>query len=451
MIAQKPNIHAVLGFFIASFQIIKLLDIPLFIGVTLGVTVSHWFGVTPIMALTNTAISNARASDKAYKLYDEKGLFLQVTPNGGKWWRFKYRFNDKEKLLSLGTYPEIKLAGARIKRDEARELIANEVNPSEIRKARKQTKEGNIANSFEVIAREWIATKMQTKSQGYQKNVLRRFELYLFPWLGKRTLSEINAPELLDVVRRIEKLNKIETAYRTLQAAGQVFRYAVQTGRTLRDITTDLRGALTPSVTKHMASFTEPQQVAELMRAIDGFTGTLTVQTALCLAPLVFVRPSELRKAKWVDIDLEACEWSYLVTKTKTEHIVPLCTQAIKLLNDIKPLSGSGEFVFQGGHNPDKAMSEAAINAALRRMGYDTKTQITGHGFRAMARTILHERLNIDPHIIEHQLAHAVPDNLGAAYNRTKFLDQRKLMMQKWADYLDDLKVGAKIIQLIQA
>lgn len=417
------------------------------------------------MALTDTAIRTAKPKDKAYKLYDEKGLFLQVTTNGGKWWRFKYQFNGKEKLLSLGTYPEVPLAGrwqdpetkkiwidgARDKRDKARELIAGDIDPSDNRKAQKKTKDGNLANSFKVIAREWLATKMQTKSEGYQKNVLRRFELYLFPWIGKRPIGDISAPELLDVVRRIENQNKVETAYRTLQATGQIFRYAVQTGRVLRDVTSDLRGALTPSVTKHMPSFTEPQQVAELMRAIDGFTGTLTVQTALRLAPLVFVRPSELRKARWADIDLDAAEWRYFVTKTKTEHIVPLSTQAIKLLNDIKPLSGSGEFVFQGGHNPDKAMSEAAINAALRRMGYDTKTEITGHGFRAMARTILHERLNIDPHVIEHQLAHKVPDNLGNAYNRTKFLEQRKTMMQQWADYLDELKAGAKVIQLKQA
>ena len=403
------------------------------------------------MALTDTAIRNAKPTDKAFKLYDEKGLFLIVTPNGGKWWRFKYHINDKEKTLSLGTYPEIKLAGARLKRDNARELVANEIDPSENRKAVKQAKAGDTLNSFEAIAREWLSTKMQNKSEGYRKNVLRRFELYLFPWLGKRSISQLNAPELLETVRRIEKLNKVETAYRTLQATGQVFRYAVQTGRALRDVTADLRGALTPSVTKHMPAFTEPQQVAELMRAIEGFTGTITVQTALCLAPLVFVRPSELRKAKWADIDFDASEWRYLVTKTKTEHIVPLSTQAVALLKAINPYSSAGEYVFQGGHNADKAMSEAAVNAALRRMGYDTKTQITGHGFRAMARTILHERLNIDPAIIEHQLAHKVPDALGSAYNRTKFLEQRKAMMQTWADYLDELKAGAKVLPFKQA
>ena len=346
---------------------------------------------------------------------------------------------------------KIWLDGARDKRDKARELIASEVDPSDTRKAQKKTKDGNLANSFEVVAREWLSTKMQTKSERYQLNVLRRFELYLFPWIGKRAISELNAPELLDVIRRIENQNKVETAYRTLQATGQVLRYAVQTGRATRDVTSDLRGALTPSVTKHMASFTEPQQVAELMRAIDGFTGTLTVQTALRLAPLVFVRPSELRKAKWADIDLDAGVWNYFVTKTKTDHIVPLCTQAIKHLKDIHSLSGHAEYVFQGGHNPDKAMSEAAINAALRRMGYDTKTEITGHGFRAMARTILHERLNIDPNIIEHQLAHKVPDTLGGAYNRTKFIEQRIVMMQTWADYLDELKAGAKVLPFKQA
>jgi integrase len=200
-----------------------------------------------------------------------------------------------------------------------------------------------------------------------------------------------------------------------------------------------------------MASLTEPKDVAELLRAIDGFQGTFTVESALRLAPLVFTRPSELRRAKWADIDLAAAEWRYLVSKTKTEHIVPLSTQAIKILTEIQPLSGHGEFVFMGGHDPKKPMSEAAINASLKRMGYDTQTQITGHGFRAMARTILHERLNIDPAIIEHQLAHAVPDNLGGAYNRTKFIAQRKAMMQQWADYLDELKAGTKVVPIKKA
>jgi integrase len=401
--------------------------------------------------LTDAKIKNAKPKEKPFKLAAGRGLHLLVKTDGSKHWQFRFRFEGKENTIAIGRYPEVSLANAEKRATSALELLANGINPSENKKATKESKSGALANSFEVVAREWLSTKMQTKSERYQLNVLRRFELYLFPWLGKRAISELNAPELLEVIRRIENQNKVETAYRTLQAAGQVFRYAVQTGRALRDVTSDLRGALTPSVTKHMASFTEPQQVAELMRAIDGFTGTLTVQTALRLAPLVFVRPSELRKAKWADIDLEAGVWNYFVTKTKTDHIVPLCTQAIKHLKDIHPLSGHAEYVFQGGHNPDKAMSEAAINAALRRMGYDTKTEITGHGFRAMARTILHERLNIDPHIIEHQLAHAVPDNLGGAYNRTKFIEQRVIMMQQWADYLDELKAGAKVLAFKQA
>lgn len=225
-----------------------------------------------------------------------------------------------------------------------------------------------------------------------------------------------------------------------MQTAGQVFRYAVQTGRAIRDITYDLKGALPATTTKHMAAFTDPKDIAELLRAIDGFNGTVTVQCALKLSPLVFARPSELRQAKWSDIDLGAGEWRYVVSKTKTDHLVPLSRQAVEILKVMQPLSGHREYVFPGGHSPLRPMSEAAVNAALKRMGYDTQTQITGHGFRAMARTILHERLNVDPHIIEHQLAHTVPDNLGSAYNRTRFIEQRKAMMQQWADYLDGIK-----------
>lgn len=426
----------------------------------------------PQMALTDTLIKanthkdadgNARVAP--YKLYDEKGLFLLVTPNGGKWWRLKYQFDGKEKLLSLGTYPEVPLAGkwqdpktkkiwldgARDKRDKARELIASGVDPSENRKNVKATDKLNTANSFELVAREWAKSYFTNKTESHQERTIRRLESYIFPWLGSKAISEITAPQILEAVKRIEKLNKLETAHRTLQATSQVFRHAVQTGRALRDPCVDLRGALPATVVKHMAAFTEPKQIAELLRAIDGFTGSLTVQTALRLSPLVFARPSELRTAKWADIDLEANEWRYRVSKTNTMHLVPLSKQAAKLFADMHPLSGHGEFVFQGGHDPKKPMSPAAINAALKRMGYDTQQDITAHGFRAMARTILHERLNIDPHIIEHQLAHAVPDNLGGAYNRTKFIEQRKAMMQQWADYLDELKAGAKIVPFKQA
>ena len=374
-------------------------------------------------------------------------MYLEVMPSGSKYWRLKYRFNGKEKKLALGVYPDVSLALARERMHDARKLLATDTDPSENKKAVKAAKFDKSKNSFEVVAREWIASHMANKAASHRDKVVRRFELYIFPWLGSKPIGNITAPQILDVIKRIEKLGILETAHRALQTCGQVFRYAVQSGRALRDVTTDLKGALPPTRTVHMASFTEPSEVAELLRAIDGFKGTITVQCALRLAPLVFVRPSELRMAKWADFDLDAAEWRYLVSKTKTDHLVPLPHQAIEILREIRPLSGHGEYVFMGGHSPLKPMSESAINAALKRMGYDTKTQITGHGFRAMARTILHERLNIDPHIIEHQLAHKVPDTLGAAYNRTKFIEQRKVMMQAWADYLDGLKAGAKIIQ----
>ena len=401
--------------------------------------------------LTDMQIRNLKAKAKPFRQAAGRGLFLLVKPDSSKYWVFRFQFEGKESSLSFGRYPEVSLLDAEAKATEAHALIEKEINPSHQRKAEKTSTKSKAANSFEVIAREWVQTFFVTKSESHKERTLRRLEVYIFPWLGDKPITEITAPEVLQVVRRPQNQNKLETAHRALQVTGQIFRYAVQTGRVIRDVTADLRGALPPAETKHMAAFTEPKEVAELLRAIDGFQGTFTVECALRLAPLVFTRPSELRRAKWADIDLDAGEWGYIVSKTKTDHIVPLSKQAIKILKEIHPLSGHGEFVFQGGHDPKKAMSEAAINAALKRMGYNTQTQITGHGFRAMARTILHERLNIDPHIIEHQLAHAVPDNLGGAYNRTKFLAQRKTMMQQWADYLAELKAGAKVVEFKKA
>lgn len=390
--------------------------------------------------LTDVSVRSAKTKDKPYKLTDEKSLYLLIPATGGKLWRFDYRYFGKRKTLALGSYPEISLAKARELRDEARKLLASDVDPGEVKKASRVSRVTNINNSFEVVAREWINNRMADKSPSHRDRVLRRFEIHLFPWIGNQTLSDISAVDVLNCAKRVQMLNKLETAHRLLQSAGQVFRYGVHTGRCLRDVTPDLKGALPNARIKHMAAFTEPEDVGELLRAIEGFTGTFVVQSALRLAPLVFVRPGELRKAKWSEIDLDSAEWRYKVSKTKTDHIVPLSNQAIQILKELYPLTGHREFVFTGGHDPKKPMSEAAINAALKRMGYDTQTQITGHGFRAMARTILHERLLIDPYIIEHQLAHRVPDALGSAYNRTKFLEQRKEMMQRWADYLDELK-----------
>ncbi|TFH09440.1 MAG: DUF4102 domain-containing protein [Nitrosomonadales bacterium] len=396
------------------------------------------------MKLTDVAIRKAKPRAKPYKRADGGGLFLLVQPNGSKYWRLAYRFENKQKILAFGIYPDVSLILARERREAARKLLATGIDPSENRKATKKARLECSENSFEVVAREWLAFYMRNKVASHSEKVIRRFERFLFPWLGSKPIADITPPQVLEAVQRIEKLGSLETAHRTLQACGQVFKYAVQTGRAVRDVTTDLRGALPPATTQHMATLTEPKEVAELLRAIDGFKGTYTVQCALRIAPMLFVRPSELRMAKWKDIDLDTGEWRYVVSKTKTDHLVPLPKQAVSILRELHPFSGHGEYVFQGGRDPKKPMSAAAINAALSRIGYDTKTQITGHGFRAMARTILHERLDIDPHIIEHQLAHRVPDALGQAYNRTKFIEQREVMMQQWADYLDKLKAGVE-------
>jgi integrase len=383
-----------------------------------------------------------------YKLSDVKGMYLLVQPTGGKLWRYDYRFEGKRKTLALGSYPEISLSDARERHAEARKLLANGTDPGENKKAQKAAKADSAANSFEVVGREWFARHMANKSESHKSKVKRRLEKDVFPWIGNRPIAEIKAPELLAVARRTESRGSLDTAHRVLQNCGQIFRYAVATGRADRDPSQDLKGALSSAPQSNFASITEPAKVAELLRAIDGFKGTFPVKCALLLAPMLFVRPGELRKAKWVDFDLDNASWRYFVTKTKIDHLVPLSRQAVAILKELHALTGHGQYVFPGGRDPRQCMSDAAINAALRRMGYDTKTEITGHGFRAMARTILHEQLGVEPAVIEHQLAHKVPDALGTAYNRTKFLQQRTAMMQTWADYLDELKAGAKIIQL---
>ncbi len=399
------------------------------------------------MSLTDTAIKNVRPGAKPLKLTDEKGMFLLVSPAGGKWWRLKYRFGGKEKLLSIGTYPEVSLKDARQRRDDARKLLADGVDPGENRKAAKAAQTERAANSFEVIAREWFAKHAPNWAESHASKIIQRLEKNVFPWIGGKPIAEITAPQLLAVLRRIETRGALDTAHRAHQNCGQVFRYAVATGRAERDPSADLRGAIPPAKHGNFAAITDPAKAGELLRAIDAFRGTFVVKCALLLAPLLFVRPGELRKAEWANFDLEGAEWRYFVTKTKTEHSVPLASQAVTILRELHPLTGHGRYVFTG-RDPQKPMSDAAINAALRRMGYDTKTEITGHGFRAMARTILHEELHVKPEVIEHQLAHRVPDTLGTAYNRTKFLKERRTMMQVWADYLDKLKIGAEVIHL---
>lgn len=399
------------------------------------------------MPLTDTAIRNAKPSDKAKRMFDSRGLYLEISPRGGKWWRLKYRFAGKEKRLSLGVYPDVSLKMARERRDEARKLLANEVDPSENRKAIKAARDERSANSFEVIGREWFTKHSPNWSANHADRIIRRLERDIFPWIGGKPIAGIAAPELLDVVRRIEKRGALETAHRALGNCGQVFRYAVATGRAERDPSGDLRGALPPVKGKHFAAVTEPKQVAEVLRALDGYEGTLTVRCALRLAPLVFVRPGELRHAQWEDIDLEEAEWRYTVTKTDTQHIVPLSRQAVEILRELQPLTGQSRYVFPGARSNARPMSDNAILAAMRRMGIG-KEEMSGHGFRAMARTILDEVLGFRPDYIEHQLAHSVRDPNGRAYNRTAHLPKRKKMMQDWADYLDKLKAGADVIPI---
>ena len=406
------------------------------------------------MPLTDTAIRNAKPTEKPVRLFDAGGLYLELSPTGGKWWRFKYRFAGKEKRLSLGVYPDVPLAGrkdkntgewikgARDRRDEARQLLAEGVDPGENRKALKSARVERAGNSLEVIAREWYAKQSTTWAENHGNRIIRRFERDVFPWIGGRPIAEITAPELLAVIRRIESRGALETAHRALSNCGQVFRYAVATGRAERDPSGDLRGALTPVKGEHFAAITDPKRAGELLRAIDGYQGTLTVQCALRLAPLVFVRPGELRKAQWADVDLDAAEWRYTVSKTDTPHIVPLSTQAVAILRELHGLTGGGQYVFPGARSQKRPMSDNAILAAMRRMGIG-KDEMSGHGFRAMARTILDEVLGVRPDFIEHQLAHAVRDPNGRAYNRTAHLPERRKMMRQWADYLDKLKAGA--------
>jgi integrase len=400
--------------------------------------------------LTDTKIRNAKPSVKALKLFDGNGLYLEISPAGGKWWRLKYRFGGKEKRLSLGVYPEVSLKDARERCDETRKLLADGVDPSANRKAEKASRLSAGANSFEVVAREWHASRSPNWAAGHADKILRRFELDIFPVIGALPITAIAAPTLLATVRRIEARGALDTAHRALQTCGQVFRYAVATGRAERDPSGDLKGALPSARGGNFAAVTEPTRVAELLRMIDGYQGTPTVRAALRLAPLVFVRPGELRTAEWSDIDLDAAEWRYTVTKTGTPHIVPLSTQAVAILRELHPLTGRGRYVFPSARGADRPMSDNAILAAMRRLGIP-KDEMSGHGFRAMARTILDEVLGFRPDFIEHQLAHAVRDPNGRAYNRTAHLPSRKMMMQAWADYLDGLKAGAKVVPIKRA
>ncbi|WP_343661081.1 integrase arm-type DNA-binding domain-containing protein [Ralstonia sp.] len=400
------------------------------------------------MPLTDTAIRNAKPSEKPIKLSDGGGLYIEIAPSGGKWWRLKYRFAGKEKRLSLGVYPDVGLKEARDRRDAAKRLLADGIDPSVERRVRKAATVERAGNSFEAVAREWHIKFSPDWSESNAKKVLARLENDVFPWLGGRPIAEIKAPDLLGVARRVESRGALDTAHRVLQTCGQIFRYAVATGRAERDPSGDLRGALPPAKGKHYAAPTDPKEVAGLLRMFDGFAGTFVVKCALLLAPMLFVRPGELRQAEWVDVDLDAGEWRFVSSKRGVPHIVPLANRAIAILRDLHALTGHGRYLFPGARDKAKPMSEVAINAALKRMGIDTQKEFTGHGVRPIARTILREVLGFEAEVIELQLAHRKKDPNGAAYDRVAFLAVRKQMMQAWADYLDEIKAGAKVIPL---
>lgn len=397
--------------------------------------------------LTDVAIRNAKPADKPYKLTDSGGLYLLVQ-SAGKYWRMNYRYLGKQKTLAIGVYPEISLADARIKRDKARELLAKDIDPSLVKRVTKQAKKHSHENTFQTIALEWHIKQSTTWAESTSANIKRCLEMDIFPWLGDRPIMEITAPELLTVLRKIESRGAHEKAQRTREYVGRVFRYAIQTGRAERDPSGDLRGALTPVKAEHHASIIDPKAIGALLRAINGFQGSFITKCALQLAPLVFVRPGELRHAEWAEIDFDKKEWRIPghKMKMKEQHIVPLSRQAIEILEAIQPFTGNGKFIFPSIRSTNRPMSENTINAALRRMGYD-KDEMTGHGFRSMASTLLHE--HGWPHeAIERQLAHAERNKVSAAYNFSSHLPRRREMMAWWADYLDELAAGAKVINI---
>lgn len=394
------------------------------------------------MKLSDRAIKAASPKDKPYKVSDGHGMYLEVRPNGGKWWRLKYRHLGKEKRISLGTYPDVSLKDARERRENARKLISDGVDPSAANKAQKLKSFLQNSNTFETVAREWHAGQARGKwAEARAKKVMQGLENDLIPFIGTAPIDSITAPELLAVLRRKEAIGAVYSAHRLHQIADQIFRYAVATGRTDRNPAPDLRGALQTTKVNHRAALTDPDAVGGLLRAIDGYEGSLVVKSALRLAPLVFVRPGELRHAEWSEIDLTGGLWNIPSEKMKMRepHLVPLSNQAVDILSDLQKLTGRGRYAFPSARTISRPMSDVAILAALRRMGYE-KSEMTGHGFRAIARTLLDEVLGIRPDWIEHQLAHTVRDPNGRAYNRTAHLKGRKEMMQMWADYLDHLK-----------
>jgi len=389
------------------------------------------------MALTALQAKQAKPRDKDYKLSDEKGMYLHVKKSGSKYWRLKYRMDGKEKLLAIGVYPDTDLKKARDKRDDARRLLADGIDPNAVKQSSKQARRQALADSFEVVSLEWYAKQHPHWSKSHSDRVLRSIQRDLIPHIGSKPLNDLSPVDVLHTLRRVEARGAIETAHRVKQVAGQVFRYGIATGRAERDPTQDLAGALQKPIEKHLAAITNPAEVAQLMKAIDGYRGTPTVEAALKLSPLLFCRPGELRHLEWQEVNWEEARIEIPAEKIKLKepHIIPLASQALEILKELEPLTGNGLYVFPSARGRSRPLSDNGVRTAIRSLGYDNET-MTPHGFRAMARTLLDEVLGFRIEWIEQQLAHQVKDANGRAYNRTKHLKQRAEMMQVWADYL---------------
>ena len=403
------------------------------------------------MALTNIFIKNVKhaGATSGDKYTDGRALYLLVNAVG-KYWRMDYRFVDKRKTLALGVYPDVGLAKARLRRDKAREQLADGIDPAVAKREEKQEQADAATNTFEAVARIWLTKTAAKRAEVTQSRITTLLEKDVFPFIGHMPISTIKPRDVLDrAVRKIETRGSIDTAHRAKQICGQIFRYAVAIGLAERDVTTDLRGALSAIPESHFAAITEPKQAGELMRSIFDYTGHPCTVAALKLSPLVFVRPGELRTAEWAEIDLDAAEWRIPASKMKmkVDHLVPLSTQSVELLRSVQPITGHGRYVFPSLRTGERPMSENTINAALRGMGYSKEVH-TAHGFRALARTIMDEVMGERVDLIEHQLAHAVKDPNGRAYNRTAHLPARRVMMQNWANYLDKLRTGADVIAI---
>jgi len=391
------------------------------------------------MAISDLALRQLKPGAKKIRKAVGGSLFFVVEPDGRRWWYFAYRFGGKQKSHSMGVYPDVTLKEACERRDEARKQLDAGLDPSVCRKINQAEAETRAVNTFQAVALEWFEVKRSGWASGHADHIMSYFAKDVFPWLGERPVAEITTPELLRVVRRVEE-RAIPTAHRVLGVCGEVFRYAVGTGRAERDPSADLRGTLKPKPKeKNRAAVTEPEDVGKLLRALDGSASGFPVRCAMRLAPYLFCRPGELVAAEWGDIDLERAEWSFHVSKVDIPHVVPLPTQAVGILRDLYQLTGRGRYVFAQASNPDDHISTDTVRLAVRSCGVP-KDLFTPHGFRAMARTLLHEVLHYKPEVIEKQLSHAVPDANGTAYNRTMFLEERRKMMQEWADYLDGLK-----------